>query len=407
MRVYLSPCGMGVGHVSRCKAIVDALVERGWPVLVSTYSSGLEYASRLGYTTAETVPLWMKMDNEGRIDFKRTAATSPGFFRGLWSLVRQVVAEIKNIQHFKPSLVISDTRMSSLIAARFLGVPSLAILNQFKVRIARRPGKGGLRPLDRVFFFIANLVWWFVSVVIGWVWSFAEKILIPDLPPPHTVSSNNLSIPRRYARKVEFVGPLLGASFCNSPKRVAQGRSGRATGMPLILVPLSVSPEEGYVFTRRIEKILEELSSRYQIVMSRGRASGSTEAERKGNLTIYDWIVGLDEYLEACDLVVSRAGQVTVLSSLAYGKPLLIIPIPDHPEQLGNARRASELGVATVLAAEELTAPLLDSTIDRMLNSPEYAKRAAEIRDLTCRMNGLEKVIAAVAQLSQEGGRPC
>jgi len=177
--------------------------------------------------------------------------------------------------------------------------------------------------------------------------------------------------------------------------------------MPLILVPLSVSPEEGYVFTRRIEKILEELSSRYQIVMSRGRASGSTEAERKGNLTIYDWIVGLDEYLEACDLVVSRAGQVTVLSSLAYGKPLLIIPIPDHPEQLGNARRASELGVATVLAAEELTAPLLDSTIDRMLNSPEYAKRAAEIRDLTCRMNGLEKVIAAVAQLSQEGGRPC
>ena len=105
--------------------------------------------------------------------------------------------------------------------------------------------------------------------------------------------------------------------------------------MPLILVPLSVSPEEGYVFTRRIEKILEELSGRYRIVMSRGRASGSTEAERKGNLTIYDWIVGLDEYLEACDLVVSRAGQVTVLSSLAYGKPLLIIPIPDHPEQLG------------------------------------------------------------------------
>jgi len=407
MRVYLSPCGMGVGHVSRCRTIVDALVERDWSVLVSTYSTGLEYARRLGYTTVEAVPLWMKTNSEGRIDFKLTAATSPGFFRGLWSIIRQIVAEIRNIQHFRPTLVISDSRPSCLIAARLLGVPSIAILNQFKVRIARKPSEGHTSPLDRAFFFIANVVWWFVGVVIGWFWSFADKILIPDLPPPYTISSDNLSIPRRCARKVEFVGPLLNTSCSSSSKRVVEDRSGRASGMPLILVPLSVPLEEGYGFTGRVEKILEGLSDRYRIVMSRGRVSGSNEAERKGNLKVYDWIHGLDEYLEACDLVVSRAGHMTVLSSLAYGKPLLIIPIPDHPEQLSNACRASELGVAKVLAAEELTADLLGSTIDRMLNSPEYARRAAEIRDLICQMKGLDKVIAAVTQLSQEGSSAC
>ncbi len=407
MRVYLSPCGMGVGHVSRCKTIVDALVERDWSVLVSTYSSGLEYARRLGYTTVETVPLWLKTNSEGRVDFKLTAATSPGFFRGLWSIIRQIIAEIRNIQHFRPTLVISDSRPSSLIAARLLRVPSIVILNEFKIRIARRPSRVRMRPLDRAFFLIANVVWWFVSVVISWFWSFADKILIPDLPPPHTISSDNLSIPKRCVRKVEFIGPLLSTSRSNSSMRAAEDRPDCASGMPLILVPLSVSLEEGYGFTGRVEKILEELSDRYRIVMSRGRVSGSTEAERKGNLRIYDWIFGLDEYLEACDLVVSRAGHMTVLSSLAYAKPLLIIPIPDHPEQLSNARRASELGVATVLAADELTADLLGSTIDRMLNSPEYARHAAEIRDLTRGMNGLERIIAAVTELSQEGGSTC
>jgi len=407
MRVYLSPCGMGLGHVSRCKTIADALIERDWSVLISTYSNGLEYASRLGYPTMETVPLWLKTNDEGGIDFKLTAATSPGLFRGLWSIVRQIVAEIRNIQRFRPTLVVSDSRASSLIAARLLRVPSIAILNQFNVRIARRPSKRRLRPLDKIFFLIANVVWWFVSVVIGWFWSFADTILIPDLPPPYTISSDSLAFPRGCARKVEFVGPLLNWPSGDPPKLVAKDRLGYDSVRPLILVPLSVLPREESGFVRRVEKTLEKLPDRYQIVMSRGRLSGSTEAERKGNLTVYDWISGLDEYFEACDLVVSRAGHVTVLSSLAYGKPLLIIPVPDHPEQLGNARRAFELGVARVLAVDELTADLLSSTIDRMLNSPEYARRAAEIRDLACRMRGVERVIAAVRQLSQGGGKPC
>lgn len=403
MRVYLSACGMGVGHVSRCRAIVDALAERGWSVLISTYSSGLEYVRRLGYPTAETVPVGLKWNSEGRIDFKLTAATSPGLFRGLWSITRQIVAEIRNIERFKPALVISDSRPSSLIAAKLLGVPSVAILNQFRVKIAREPSKGHKGPLDRAFFFIANVVWWFVSVVIGWFWSLADKIMIPDLPPPYTISSENLSIPRRSMRKVEFVGPILSRSRWDLRGRDMGGAPEQASHMPLILVPLSVCPEEGYGFTGRVERILKQLSGRYRIVMSRGRVSGSTKPERNGNLKIYDWIPNLDKYLESCDLVVSRAGHVTVLSSLAYGKPLLIIPIPDHPEQLSNARRAFELGVAAVLGAEELTVSLLGSRIEEVLSSVEYAERAAEIQDLVYKMNGLEKVVAVVMELSKRG----
>ena len=404
MKVYLAPCGMGVGHVSRCRPIADSLIERGRSIAVSTYSSGLEYAQRLGYPTVQTVPLWLKADDLSGVDFKLTAATSPGFFRGLWSIISQIVAEIRNIRRFRPAVVVSDTRLSSLVAAKLLMVPSVVILNQFRVKIPRRPSKGSMRPLDKIFFVIANVVWWLVSVVVGWIWCLADMILIPDLPPPHTISSGNLAIPRNCASKVEFLGPLIKRPSRNPSKPTTRDQLGYNSNQPIILVALSVSPGEGRQFVGRVEKILENLPSRYQIVMSRGKVSGSLHAERKGNLTVYDWISNLDEYLEICDLVVGRAGQVTIMSSIAHGKPLLLIPVPDHPEQLGNARRALELGVANVLSVEELTMNSLASAIDRMLRSPEYRDRLAEIAEHAYRIGGLERAITIVEELSRKSG---
>ena len=52
------------------------------------------------------------------------------------------------------------------------------------------------------------------------------------------------------------------------------------------------------------------------------------------------------DLLNACDLVISRGGHETMMQSICYGKPSIIIPVPNHPEQYGNARRAQELGVA-------------------------------------------------------------
>jgi uncharacterized protein (TIGR00661 family) len=164
---------------------------------------------------------------------------------------------------------------------------------------------------------------------------------------------------------------------------------------------------EGFDFVDRIEGIMEKLLDQYQIVMSRGKVSGSTEARRRDGLTVYDWIGNLDEYLKACDLVISRAGHMTILTSLAYGKPLLLMPIPDHPEQLSNARRASELGVASTLLLDELSVDRIGTTIKRMMDSPEYEKKAAEIEELIRNMSGVEKVIDSVTQLSQERGITC
>ena len=401
MRIYLAPCGMGVGHISRCKTIANLLAEHDWSIFVSTYSDGLEYAKGLGYPLVETVPVTMKTNSDGGIDFKLTAATSPGLFRGLWSILRQIIAEMRNIQRIKPALVVSDSRASSLIAARLLRVPSIAILNQFSIKLVRRPSRGRMGILDKIFFLIANTIWFLVNPIIGGFWSFADKILIPDLPLPYTISYENLAIPRSCTQKVEFIGPLLKQIPTNPSKLVVRNHLGYDVNRPLILVPLSVPLNEESDFVEQVERVLEKLPDSLQIVMSRGRICSSAEAQRKKNITVYDWIFNLDDYLEACDMVISRAGHHTILSSLAYGKPSLVIPIPDHPEQLRNARRASQLGVAKVLSADELTVDRLVSAIDDILNTHSYAGNASAMGDLMRKMKSTEEVIEVIEQLSQ------
>lgn len=277
----------------------------------------------------------------------------------------------------------------------------MAILNQFSIKLVRRPSKGHIGVLDKIFFFIANTIWFLVSPIIGGFWSFADKILIPDLPPPYTISYENLAIPRSCIRKVEFIGPLLKQIPANPSKPAVRNHLGYDVDRPLILVPLSVPLNEGSNFVEQVERVLEKLPDRYQIVMSRGRICSSAEAQRKKNITVYDWILNLDYYLEACDMVISRAGHHTLFSSLTYGKPSLVIPIPDHPEQLGNARRASQLGFAQVLSANELTVDRLISMIDQILNTHSYTENAAAIGDLMRKMKSTEEVIAVIEQLSQ------
>ena len=169
LRVYLAPCGIGLGHITRVQPIGNELNRRGVETVYSTYLDGLDYARSNSLPTYEAVPISFQVTNNGAIDFKRTAATS-GFSLGIRRLLEQVVKEIQYLKQFKPDVVLSDSRASSLLAARLLRIPVALVLNQFRVEIIRRPSGRRLTPLDRIFFFIANVGWMFVRTAIQLVW---------------------------------------------------------------------------------------------------------------------------------------------------------------------------------------------------------------------------------------------
>jgi UDP-N-acetylglucosamine--N-acetylmuramyl-(pentapeptide) pyrophosphoryl-undecaprenol N-acetylglucosamine transferase len=370
LRVYVAPCGIGLGHITRCEPIADALVSQGAEVVYSTYSDGLDYARRRGLPTLPTVSIGFKDKEDGTVDFKMTATTS-GFSLGVKRFLEQLTAEIRNIKRFKPDVVLSDSRVSSLIAGKLMGVPVALILNQFRVEIVKRPSAKKITPVERLFFLIANIFWLFFRTLLGGIWASSNLMLIPDFPAPYTISASNLAIPKRYKKKVKLIGPIVS----DDPKRrssrgALNGSLFFASRKPLIYAAVSGPKTERTVLAGLLLESLGGFPSEYEVVISRGEPNGSSTPVRDRNLTVYGWIEDQYEVLEASSVVVSRAGHGTIMKAIMLGKPMILIPIPDHTEQYGNAKRASKLGLAEIVPQREVTTERLLDATKKLLRSP-------------------------------------
>jgi UDP:flavonoid glycosyltransferase YjiC (YdhE family) len=370
LRVYVAPCGIGLGHITRCEPIADALVSQGAEVVYSTYSDGLDYARRRGLPTLPTVSIGFKVKEDGTVDFKMTATTS-GFSLGVKRFLEQLTAEIRNIKRFEPDVVLSDSRVSSLIAGKLMGVPVALILNQFRVEIVKRPSAKKITPVERLFFLIANIFWLFFRTLLGGIWARSNVMLIPDFPAPYTISASNLAIPKRYKKKVKLIGPIVS----DEPKRrssrgALNGSLFFASRKPLIYAAVSGPKTERTVLAGLLLESLAGFPSEYDVVISRGEPNGSSAPVRDRNLTVYGWIEDQYEVLEASSVVVSRAGHGTIMKSIMLGKPMILIPIPDHTEQYGNAKRASKLGLAEIVPQREVTTERLLDATKKLLHSP-------------------------------------
>lgn len=123
--------------------------------------------------------------------------------------------------------------------------------------------------------------------------------------------------------------------------------------------------------------------------------------EMDHDIRIVPYIDNMAQAMAACDLVVSRAGAITVSEIAALGKPSILIPSPNvvrnHQEQ--NARAFEKQGGAAVITEEELSAETLyrkisEMTADRALlaEMSENVKRLAKtdaldrIYELLCDM---------------------
>ena len=400
MRVYLAPCGIGLGHITRVHPVAEELNRRGIKIVYSTYLDGLDYAKHNLLPTYEAVPINFKVKSDGTIDFKMTAATS-GFSLGIRMFLRQVVLEIQYLKQFKPDVVLSDSRASSLIAAWLLRIPVVLILNQFRVEIIRRPSDRRLTPLDRLFFFIANIGWVFIRTAIQLVWGRSQIILIPDFPAPYTISLGNLAIPRRYNGKVKLIGPIVAKQ--PNPNAQSDGlrrELGFDSGLPLIYAAVSGPKVEREILARMLLDALQEMPSDYQIVLSRGDPEGRDTYSVNG-VKVYDWIENQDDFIRASDLVISRAGHGTIMKSLVYGKPMILVPIPDHTEQYGNASRAMSLHVGEMIDQNSLNHDTLKRLIESVLQSSEFREHSAQISKAATSMDAVARACEAVQDLAK------
>ena len=385
MRVYFAPCGMGLGHVGRIVPIARRLMAKKAEVTFSTYQEGIRYIENEKLPLTKAPALGVQVKPDGSIDFRRTAV-NPGPFIASFTILQQINAEIKFIENFEPDVVVSDSRASSLLAARLLKIPRICILNQFQVRVPRR----------RHHLFLARIADSVTLTLIGKIWTSGNTVLIPDFPSPYTISIGNLNIPKSYMKNVKLIGPILEVH----PRELQsehdlRKKLGLPTDKPVIFVPISGAVKEKAFLTGALRRILLEFPEDYEIIMSLGYPNTDNTPERHGNKTIYKWIPNRFEYLKACDLIIARAGHGTITQAMCYGKPMILIPTPGHTEQLNNAKQAQDLGVAKILLQQELSKEKLRLTIQRILGS-DMPKGLKLIQEEALKNDGLENAVNTI-----------
>lgn len=131
-----------------------------------------------------------------------------------------------------------------------------------------------------------------------------------------------------------------------------------------------------------ILQALPELLNRYQIIHQTGRKNigeiKSTSAEVLKDHPYsyryhpYDYLNELAMRMSAgaTDIVVSRAGS-TIFEIAAWGKPSIIIPLPNSisHDQTANAFAYAETGAASVIEENNITPHVLIEEIDRIYNN--------------------------------------
>jgi UDP:flavonoid glycosyltransferase YjiC (YdhE family) len=379
MRILFTPSGVGLGHVGRCIPIARRLEKQGAEILFSTYREGFRYVQQEGFQAVEAPDIGVQVKPDGSIDFRLTTV-KPGPFGTIYTIAKQVDTEIDFIQAFKPDVVVSDSRASSLVAAKLLDIPRVCILNQFQVFIPRR----------RRFLKLARIADATTLTLVGRVWADVNHILIPDFPPPYTIATKNLNIPKAYHKKIRFIGPILPVhSSSLQDKKELRKKLGLDETKPVVFAPISGPAKERAYFTGALRQIFSRFHDDYQIVMSLGYPNGSMKPVVKGNLIVHGWIPNRFDYLKACDVVVSRGGHGTLSQSICYGKPMILVPTPSHTEQFYNAKKAVDLGVAEMIKQEELNKNSLLASVRKVLEKNRF-QRAEQLQQEISGCNGLE-----------------
>ncbi len=120
-----------------------------------------------------------------------------------------------------------------------------------------------------------------------------------------------------------------------------------------------------------------------------------------GNVTVKPYLYNIQDAYAAADIVVGRAGGISLSELTALGKAAIIVPYPyaTNQHQDHNARTLAEAGAAVVIPDRELDGAHLLRELDCLLNEPErLAEMARKSKELG-RPDAAERIADWVQEL--------
>ena len=385
MKLYIGCFGSGLGHASRMLEVARVLTSKGATVELSSSGEVATLIRKSGFA-CNSLPLAdVRYSETGEFALKQTTLAWPSILARTY---QQVAMEVSNIEHFGPDVVLSDSALSTVLAARILRLPTYTVLNQLNLNSSHGGGRAPSRLLSTG-----------TSAAMGKMWEFSDEVLLPDLPPPYTISEKNLW--GSNVEKTRYVG-FLTPSQLRNPDEAALRFS--AETRPKIFWQVSGPPQTRSAFLKKALESAEALSDSYAFVISGGNPSSNPAATRIPGGWYYGWCEIAEHYFRACDMVISRAGHGTIGQTLMSLKPSLLVPIPHQPEQEGNADKAARLGVSLRLSQDKLTVDSLKESVETLLGG-KFPEKARRLGKWAGRFDAKKEIVRTV-EAAASGARP-
>lgn len=379
-RVYLAPYGVGLGHASRLLILAENIKRPGIEMRFSSFGEARNYIQRHGFECEKVPPVEFMWGKDGQFSVKNNVNKIPQW---LVNLPVQVNKEIKYMKKFSPQVMISDTRLSPLIAARILNIPKILIINQIKLLLTPR-----LREFKAGRFFET-----FNGELMGGMWKMSDRILIPDLPPPYTISESTINSIKSIKSKLDYVG------FVTPRAKITEDSLSKAKAAvqfenekPLVFVHISGPTGTRIPIIMKLMNVFKTQSS-IQFVFSEGKSSGSIVPRNiSSNIWYFEWCPYKDEIFYLSDVIVMRGGHTAISQAIQYGKPILSIPIESHGEQLSNSSKINRLGIGKTIDSKTMNQTTLVNALNELIHNSSYEDRILNLMKISNKLDGIQNI---------------
>lgn len=386
-KAYFTPYGVGLGHASRLVTIATRLNSYDRDVLLkfSSFGEATSYIEMNGFECNSVSPVELVWSGEGGFSIKNSLGNVPSWFS---NFLRQVNSEIGNLVTFSPNVIVSDSRLSSVVAGRLLRIPTIVILNQVKLLLSPR-----LRELK-----VTRIFEKINGEFMGGLWNMSEKVLIPDLPPPYTIAEHNLWDCNSIQKKVEYVG-FTTASLDFPPERLDSIKKslGISNDKPLVFVHISGPSSTRPSLISKVLQAIRDSQADIQYVISEGRPNGKIQPAKLSNsVWYYEWCPIKDELFKISDIIVLRGGHTAISQAIQYGKPIVTIPIRNQGEQLGNSDKVAKMGIGIKLDPLQMDAADITNAILKVLNNKYFLENVQKLMKVAKSLDGIENVLKVI-----------
>ncbi len=369
MRLLLSCAELGLGHVSRIIPLGKRLEQHRHEMTFFSGGKAYEllqkefknvsycapiswYENAYGIITSASllnvvIPLPLFNLERNRLEFKKSSTMET---------IHRYYDLRENIRQLDPDLLIADGDINALRLAQRWRIPSLYIANMI------RPSYGfaaflnpGERLVER---YVKN----------------STKIVIPDNPPPYTVSEYSIGNldDMKLGDKVEYVGSFIDTTAEKGKQdhiyAAISGPVGTRAKLINTLIP-----------------VLEKLNTK--CIISLG-TPGKKASAKIGNYELHTWLTPEErrEAMKNAKFVIFSGGHATCFETIKYGKPSICIPT--QPEQEGNAAKLQDMN-CSIMAKNKKQLAKAVAKMETQLD--EYTSSVKVVSEFSNRFHGLDR----------------